>query len=248
MKSSISDGTSYERICERMSKDETFFKDFKQNQIYNEILEHVTKNQGQDYLNIINKEYSFLLKKIELFKENDKQGSPKKYYYDGIGEISPSTLRYIKVLGDLIKYDLIKDNIDIVEIGGGYGGQSKIILDYFNIKKYTIIDLKSPLALTEKYLKLFNNDDIYDFKDAYTYEKTSSDLVISNYAFSECNKNVEDDYIEKIINETKHGYMTINYLNNSVYTVDEIIKRMNKDVKIVDETPLTFAKNKIIIW
>ena len=247
-KTSISDDTNYVKVCKKMSEHDIFFTNFKQNPTYNEILEHVSQSQGQEYLDIIENEYSFLLDNIEKFKENDKFGYPKTFSYENIGIISPTTLRYIKVLGDLIKYELVKDDIDIVEIGGGYGGQSKIILDHFNVKKYSIIDLESPLALTEKYLNLFENINKYEFIDAYEYVKKDTDLLISNYAFSECNKESQDEYITKLINNSKHGYMTINYLNDSVYTIEEMIDKIDKDIKIFDETPNTYKLNKLIIW
>ena len=248
MKSSVSDDTNYVTICEKIAKEEFFFSNFKQNSIYNEILEHVSQKQGQDYLDIIKEEQPSLLDYIVKFKENDKYGNPRKFGYENLGELSPSTLRYIKVLNDLINNFDNLDNMEIIEIGAGYGGQSKIITDVFNIKKYDIIDLKYPLAITKKYLSLFDKISLYGFIDAYEFEKSDSDLLISNYAFSECSKNIQDEYIDKIINNSKHGYMSINYLNNTVYTVDELIERIDKDIKIIEEKPNTHKFNKILIW
>ena len=42
-----------------------------------------------------------------------------------IGKISPNTLKYIKVLMDLKKHWKTLDNMEICEIGVGYGGQCR---------------------------------------------------------------------------------------------------------------------------
>jgi len=44
------------------------------------------------------------------------------------------------------------DDAKIVEIGGGYGGQCKIIYDCFEPISYLMIDLGELLKLQEKYL------------------------------------------------------------------------------------------------
>lgn len=246
MKTSVTDNTNYTKSCERFVKNDLYFKDFKRDPAYVQVLEHVTEKQGTEYLKYINIE---LLEYIERFKENDVYGNPKKFNYGEIGYISPTTLRYIKVLSDLINtFDNLKD-IHILEIGGGYGGQSKIITDFLNIKKYTIIDLPEALALTKKYLKKFDNKfDIYNFVSAYDFKKIESDLLISNYAFSECVKEEQNKYLELIINNSKNGYMTCNPFTDYVYTINEIVNRIDKNVKILDEKPKTANQNKILIW
>ena len=78
---------------------------------------------------------------------NDKYGSPKLYDY-GFGLVSPSSLRYIlhaHLILSHIKSIQDKDSIDIVEIGGGYGGQYIILQSLF--KKYNIS--------VEKYIFVF---------------------------------------------------------------------------------------------
>ena len=75
-----------------------------------------------------------------ILKENNSYGGANKEEYENIGLISP-TLRYIKVLSDLIYHFGDLSNFNICEVGIGYGGQSRIIMSYFkNIKSYTFID------------------------------------------------------------------------------------------------------------
>lgn len=115
------DGYGYTDVCRLAAEYDSIFKIFKRSNDYRRVLEHVTKNQGQDYLNIIKTEGKGLLRYMFKFKENDRIGSPIRFKYD-IGEISPTTLRYVKVLLDLKVLFGDLNDLNIVEIGAGYGG------------------------------------------------------------------------------------------------------------------------------
>ena len=238
-------------------KYDSVFNTFKRHKDYRRVLEHVTDKQGQAYLDIIKEEGKDLLKYFSKFKENDMYGDPLEYTYE-VGEFSPTTLRYIKVLCDLKNIFGDLNSLDIIEIGGGYGGQCKIISDVFNYHSYTIVDLNEVLPLIHKYLVKLNVKNVnyltqYQIKRNRTY-----DLVISNYAFSECIKDVQNYYVNHILNRTKKGYITYNY-DNSRTTISHPILPYNKKeitqilsrkhaIRIIDEKPKTNPLNFIIIW
>ena len=126
----------YFEVCEEICSDENLFSNFKQNPKYTPILEHVDYDLGWKYFNIICSDYgNDLLKKImdliPVFKRNDLYGNPLKYNYPIFGDISPTTLRYIKTLMDIISRGVDLNGKDVVEIGGGYGGQALILYSYF---------------------------------------------------------------------------------------------------------------------
>jgi len=81
-------------------------------------------------------------------------------------------------------------------------------------------------------------------------EKRDYDLVISNYAFSESKKELQDVYLEKVILGSKRGYITYNEITRlelNSYEKDELVKIIPHS-KIIEENPLTHPKNCIIIW
>ena len=247
MKNSLSDNNIYPNVCKNAVENDDIFNTFKNIPAYTEILEHVTEQQGLEYIKIIKRDNNHLFEKIKNFTENDKYGNPKKYPYDGIGVVSPSTLRYIKVLSDLLKIFKDLNGYKIIEIGGGYGGQCKIISDYFIFLEYYIVDLLYPLKLTEKYLNKLNvkNFKILTMEDLHNEEY---DLVISNYAFTELNKNIQDIYTEKIIKKSKHAYITCNVIGGiDTYSVNELFN-LNDKINILNEEPLTHKNNFILYW
>ncbi len=252
-KTSISDYDAYRNICLQASVDEKTFSTFKQNADYTVILEHTSKEQGQEYLNYILGKKSLSLddKTIELFKGNDLQGSPHVVDYGNGWIISPSTLRYVKVLFELTSLYGSLDGFKIAEIGVGYGGQCKIINDYYDIKSYTLIDLPEVLSLSKRYLTASTYAPV-EFKTMDQLYTDDYDLVISNYAITECNKNVQEEYIVKVLRGSTHGYITCNfisdYFNIQSLTRDEFIKMLDKKTSIIAEIPLTHPKNFILSW
>ena len=244
--SSVSDNNEYPNFCKQASRDDIVFGSFKQNNIYNEILEHVTYGQGVAYANQF-KNNKHIINNISKFRINDTLGNPRVYSFSEIGEFSPTTLRYIKILNDLSQIDLNEKTI--VEIGAGYGGQYTILRQLVKPKKYIFVDLPSVLDLIKKYIDALNLNDIeIEYIDGTSLEANiSADLVISNYAFSECTTEIQDIYINHIIQHTTHCYMIYN--NMQGYDHHEFIKKIQSErVRITQEVPQTHPKNVILTW
>lgn len=251
-KTSISDCINdYKSICRLASENDEYFNIFRRNKSYKMVLENIDYDTGKLYLDIILSRNQFNNEDFKKFKKNDLYGGAILENFENIGKICPYTLRYIKVLSDLIIYFKNLDNFKICEIGVGYGGQSRLIMSYFNIKDYTYVDLEHPLALTSKYMHKF--DDIDQTKlNFLTMDKLKHDkydLIISNYAFSELTRNIQDIYTDKIIKNSNHGYITYNNIAKFPnYKLDEYEIKFLKNIKIYEEEPNTCPGNKIVVW
>ena len=217
------------------------------------VLEHVTAEQGAAYLDIIKSDSPFLVSRINEFKENDIEGGPIMSTYDDIGEISPSTLRYLKVASDLYNLFGVDIGSNIAEIGGGYGGQLLINDKIFQFKEYHLFDLPPVLELASKYLEShFLNNSYRTCTMNQCSGSISYDLVISNYAFSELPKRLQKKYAEKVLSKARRGYLTMNSgLPNStfqndkltIFELEEILPRFD----VIEETP-SCPGNYIVVW
>lgn len=256
---SQSDRIEYNRICRFAAEDEKIFSSFKRHPDYRPVLEHVDYKQGLAYLDIVNKEYPHLLEYIDAFRSNDTIGAPVTYTYDGIGDISPTTLRYIKILGDIQREFGSLDGFNVIEIGIGYGGQAKIISDAETYASYTVVDLLQALRLTRKYLERLEVPNI-KYKTQEEVGGVEYDLCVSNYAFSECAKGVQDHYLEAVLKHSARGYITYNgntgqsTLNRpwTPYNGEEILERLGTyhDVRVSVEQPQTGHKGDhlVLTW
>ena len=76
------------------------------------------------------------------------------------------------------------------------------------------------------------------------------DLAISNYAFTELPRTLQDIYLNRVILKAKRGYITYNEITpkefNS-YKAAELVE-MIPGALITKEIPLTHPKNCVIIW
>jgi putative sugar O-methyltransferase len=246
--SSITDEPNYLTVCTLAQKNKDIFSKFKSCHEYRLVLEHVSRLQGEKYLTQIIENQRI----IDNLKEitSKEIGDPFRYKYLELGSISPTQIRYAKILQDLERmFDFSKIR-QIVEIGVGNGGQAAQICNLHQLESYTLIDLKPVLGLTQILLSDHKFEPEFKFLDPARVRSLSSDLFLSNYAFSELNKISQDVYIENVLKNSKCGFMLYNHIHpnpENAYSAIEILKRIPKSA-IFAEEPLTFLGNVVVAW
>ena len=233
----------------KLPKNRWFFKAHKN---YTLILENLGTYYGNLFLETIKHKFNTLFTKnkkflIKLCFENDRYGKPKKKIFKEFGKCSPNNLRYILqsfiILTFMEKQKL--NTIDIIEIGGGYGGLAFFIIklaELFNItiKSYTIFDLLDVSKLQKAYLEALNVNNIstmnfYQLDHFQNLKKNS--FLISNYAFSEISMELQKKYTEQILNPyVSYGFLIWNYI--PIYNFIE-----NKIISSEIEYPDTSGNN-----
>ena len=223
MRTSISDYKEYKEICLNASIDDEVFTHFRRNHNYTPILEHTSYDLGKGYIEWLTQN-NFDVNQIEKIKLNDLQGGAILEQFDEpFGQICPSTLRYTKVMHELELMFGAFDGKNIIEIGVGYGGQCKIINDISKPASYTLVDLPEALALSKRYLSDSNFTNInYLTQDQLSTDK-EYDLVISNYAFSECDKSIQIGYVNDVLKKSESGYITFNTISH-LFNIDSLSK------------------------
>lgn len=117
---------------------------------------------------------------------------------------------------------------------------------------YNLIDLPEAIGLAQRFLSNFDscNGKVNFIDGLHLYTKIHSDLLISNYAFSELQREVQDMYLEKVILNSKRGFIIWNNLGQNYFnahSVSELLKIIPNS-KRIDEKPLTAQDNCVIIW
>ena len=251
-RSSESDNGIYLNRIQKFLNSNSKFEKFKRDPLYCTILEHLSKDQGKEFLDLIEVLDENEFEKIKSnYIDYDQIGNPIKYNYSGI-IASPNTLRYIKIACEIKQ--MFGNNIgkNIVEIGGGYGGQMVQIDRIFDIKKYVIYDLYLVNKLITKYTDQINTNIKPITKTLEEIDDTKFDFFISNYAFSELNKKLQMMYL-RIIKNSKSGYMIMNSGDGGVYDKN---RKLNKEFllnqipnsKVLKEIPLTYSNNYVLVW
>ncbi len=257
---SVFDDEWYPEFCYFASRHEDVFKNFKRHPIYTRVVEYMSPEFGQECFEYILNNSALTLTEDEwlFFLQNDSVGNPfiAEYNFGGSKVIaSPTTLRYIKVLVDIVTLFDVRKLETVTEVGVGYGGQCRILMNALPIQRYNLVDLPEVLALTEKFLNAFNQaGDIRYIDGTHIYHDAPCDLFLSDYAFSELAKSAQDVYIDKIISKAKAGYVTWDgdfFASVGMYdgyTLDEFVA-MVPNAKILPENPVTTSPdNRLVVW
>ena len=217
--------TPYLQVCRAAAQGSDFFKGFKSHPAYRHVLEHVSYEEGQQYLDEVEIDYK---DKLDEIKENDALGTPVTCSYKGVGTISPTTVRYLKNTSDIVnKFGTSFDSI--VEIGGGYGGLCKVMSSFVKFENYLLLDLEECNMLSRKYLSNFDLPTMsYQAEEIVDVEE-NFDLLISNYALSECNRETQMMYVERFVKKSDKFYLMHNnfHADNGNMSYEEFIDVMS---------------------
>ena len=243
----------YKKCCKLASTSNLVFSSFRHRSEYTFMLDHVTYEQGLEYLKIVEDINPELLTHMDGFRKNDAVGSPNICDYGKYGIVCPSTLRYIKILADIIHKFGSLDGMDIFEFGGGYGGQCRIISEVYNFKSYTIVDFPEVKELVNKYLSEFGVPNAKCITTAELEDK-DYDLFISNFAFTEIDKELQNMYMDKVVNRCKRGYVTCNVSGAMIReniisnSHPELFSKLKHPYTVSKETPHTSDDNCLLLW
>jgi hypothetical protein len=236
-------------VCERAAHDPVRFADFKRDPDYVRILEHVTCELGARYLECALAIQPSLRERLPEFGRNDELGSPRLCDYGTHGPFSPTTLRYVKVLADLARLFGPLDGMRVVEIGAGYGGQCFVVSTVSEPASYVLVDLEPCLELQRTYLAALGIEAEFMRAEDLPAE-AEYDLVVSNYAFSECTGQVQRHYVERVLTCSKRGYMTMNWINPGDFrslSRDDLTTTL-PGARWLPEEPRTAPTNEILVW
>lgn len=106
------------------------------------------------------------------------------------------------------------------------------------------------LSLTKKYINLTDPALPLSTGDLTMASNTQYDLVISNYAYSELNIEVQESYFRKVILKSKRGYVIFNSLGHESFNSESAIVFAAKirDSTMLKEFPLTHKNNVLVVW
>ena len=254
---SASDNGEYPELALKAALDPATFSIFRRHHKYTNILEHVSRKQGEEYLNIIRGKYKMKDDEIfQILKPLMKVGNPKLFRLKSLPyKISTTGLRYLKIALDIKK--ITGNNIgNVVEIGCGYGGQAIILDQLLKIESYTFYDLWQVNLLIKRFIEDSNFSSKYTIstirEDSFK-SRNSWDFCISNYAFSELPKTTQEIYINKILSKAKKGFMLMNSgvngkFGNIINHSQKELLNILRNASIHNEIPLTYINNYLLTW
>lgn len=253
---------TFANVCLDAVRDDSVFATFKQNPGLTYMLEQdweTTEYIGTRFTECLNERYSSLLPHLPWtkYRENDAFGNPRLHEYTQLQVsledywFSHTTLRYIYFALDLVSFlkqtwTVPPSTFSIVEIGGGYGGQCKMVIDtlaYFYptmTVEYTIIDLDPVSRLQQKYLHRIGVHNVRCVTpDTYRKDQTY-DCCFSSYAIGEIGLEYQFDYIEHVL-----LYSTLLFLVWNQTPINPYLE-YHRTLSVEDEYPQFTPGNRVI--
>lgn len=255
MATSITDTLSgYKNVCSNAEFDDNIFYNFKQIEEYKQVVSTVHAGSEKYIEYMTNSPISnekFIDDMIAAAKANDKIGNQDLYDYGPKwGVLSPTSLAYGKIITELVEIFGNLDGKSIVEIGAGYGGLCLMISKMFKVKSYTIIDIKEALKLSKRYLTESGVDNLVFVENNAQLSEENYDLLISNYAFSECAHDQQMFYIENVLKKCKNGFMEYNNIGHmfSIRSLNPSEFKSIMNCMEKEEIPPSGFDNKLFYW
>lgn len=250
MRTSIADGMPYAEFCKSVMNDKTgeLLKNFRRHPDYDIVVPgNRDGSEMFEHLELIKNKYPEMLEYMDTFeKKQGVFGNPKKYEFP-IGEkrynLDVPIIIHIYYLALTMRYFGDLSGMKICEIGPGAGLFFKVLTDLFTDIKYTFVDLEGPLFINVKHAEYL--DRLLTIRGWHSckslvngsYVEKKYDLLISDCAFNELHRDVQEVYIEKLLNKSTRGRIAfydvdINAVIPSM-NIYEVFKKLDKKTKII---------------
>jgi len=240
----------YLEACVRAAEDSAYFQKFRSQPEYAPILECGFAGESADYL--FQHGSSQIWQKLELLRKLDTIGGPVTNDLPGFGIFSGTTLRYIVIADQITKFFNLPAGAKIAEIGAGFGGQCYIVSQFTPFSTYFIYDLPQVERLIGKVMRTLSVDNVRLMPVNAPLPAEKIDLLISNYAFSECDRQTQLDYFERVVKKADRGYVIFNQINiYDTLSPREFIQLLEENGMnpIQKEEPIaTYQGNVLILW
>ena len=229
-------GQKYLEKCLESSQQVHRFFTFRSDSDFCKIIVPGKKEDGEKILDRISKNNLFI-ENLNNFKKNDNIGSPVIYKYDNYGYFSPSTLRYVNTLYELLEEFKNMTNWNIIEFGGGYGGLCYILSNIIKWNSYTFVEIEEPLELAKKCFLSMNLSNIKCFLTENLNKDEKWDLFISEFGFCELN----EDGINKnmfMLKNSNFAYLSMNLWDTNKKEILKNRLMVECDFKTIKEYPV----------
>lgn len=254
--SQLTDNDALRHLCRAAIGQPDRFATFKSDPVFTLFYENATQKEGEEiaeYL-LTHAQPLFSTPALEVLRQIDAIGGPATYSYPNIGSVSPSSLRTLKIVHDLQAHFGNLDGLKIAEIGAGHGTLCTLLKTLYPSIQYTIVDAPYLFSLAQKNLGLLGISGV-DFLPIQEAEERSFDLVISDHAFTESGKALQQALFQKLIRRSPRGYFVCNFFPKHFrvypWKREELLKKFMKlpvEIELLPEYPESSKEDFILLW
>lgn len=263
-RSSVSDWGWYPELCARAASDDELFSRFRSDIRLRLVFESTPAREAREHLRRVLRQTPHYVDLLERFRAGDRIGSPETADFPPHGLFAPNTLRHLRTLSDCEARFGSLDGATIAEIGVGYGGLCLLFLARFAVGRYLLIDLPGALRLSRRFLEeALGPETVRDrvrFIEAARgggerlgAEASGVDLAVSTFAFSECRREVQEEYLRAVLAPARRGYLKRNEISRDFgvdsMTLEELRRRLPPELEVeADESDWWDDRVQLLWW
>ena len=235
MSSSLTDTQEYRDFCRLAASDPAVFQTFRRQPEYEHIV-RVSEEDGGRYLRRLEEPPVDATAVI---------GDPRMYSYPAYSvPLDPVMIRYHHDRQTIRSLFGPLEEMNVLEIGGGFGGLAHLLLD--ECGTYAICDLPEVRLLQDAYLHRWGQHvdeaEPSGLLDTYAY-----DLVVSTFAYSELKPDVARVYAADYLHGAARGWLVCNFLAPDQLHRAELAELLPYAEEL-PETPETHVTNRVYAW
>ncbi len=240
---------------------------FKSDPRYRAVLEHTPRDFAESMLTwSLAQMPSLTCDRIRgLATLNDSVGTPAQESIGQLGMFAPSNMRYLCHAIKLWQHvdSLGLPEVNIVEIGGGYGGLALWVRGLAHLFKtrlhaYWIVDLPEVTILQFMVAQALNVPLFALTPDAPYFEEFHQGMdalfCFSAYAFSEFDQPTRDWYAEHLLPKCRHGLMVWNFPEGPIKGEDgrmfggPAYQFVEWPITRVPDEPALYVGHEVVTW
>lgn len=242
----------YRNICAKAAVDDVTFNSFRSMDQYRIVLE---LEHGQAFADYV-QDSEYLMGLAADCRRLDDIGNPPLQEYENLGTFTATTLRYMVLADQMNKIFKLPIEATIAEIGVGFGGQCYVLSRMNSFKNYYMYDLPEVESLVGRVMSTLQVSSAHCIPIEVKLPVDELDLVISNYAFSECDRDMQMYYFDTVIKKAKRGYIIYNQISEDTYNVpsmslNEFVGLLRKEgfkPRVFHEFLSTAPENMLVTW
>ncbi|MBC8128099.1 MAG: hypothetical protein H8M99_13240 [Gloeobacteraceae cyanobacterium ES-bin-144] len=209
LSSSISASTTWPAVCAAFAANLLGSRNFRRTTAVRNIVETVGAVEGRFYARRIREWGPDWLANSQIEKV-DSWGDPIRWSGFLLGtsrNFSPTTLRYLATALWLKRTGFLKRGTELIEIGVGFGGLAAMNA-IVSKSITTLVDLPE---VEHAAMRMLTENGLAEYaRLRQEHDLATKTLVISNYAFTELDKENQNEYFYRFLKHAEHGVIISN--------------------------------------
>lgn len=203
--------------------------------------EPITFEKGLECFQTLTNDYPELRKNLKKFG----RANLETFEYAEDEFFSPTTLYYVKLIGDMRKHFGNLTKLHICQIGGDEGEMALHLSLAGGFSSYTFIDVESNLGELRKFVAQNHIENVRFVDPNRIKDLPKADLIISHGGFSSLSSQEQERFFKELLESTPNGFLIDQW-----FSLSHFINRLQSAKKegLITTDEVLYNNNRVVVW